>query len=99
MTASPLKNLIDRVPYKPYIRPLSPLAIVHQYLSLVCLAASILAMPIIAYFNKNLLFVFGTFTNTSETRQFALGSTLLALELLTAYLVIGMSLSYHPRQQ
>src|SRR6202050_1131344 len=31
MTASPLKNLIDRVPYKPYIRPLSPLAIVHQY--------------------------------------------------------------------
>jgi len=50
-------------------------------------------MLIMACFNKNFLFAAGTFTDTKGIRQFALGTTLLSLELLTVYLVMGKSLS------
>ena len=76
---SQLKHSVDLASYKPHICPLSPLAIAHQYLPFICLAMSVLAMPIMACLQKNILFAVGEFTETDGAHQFALSLTALTL--------------------
>jgi hypothetical protein len=80
---------IDRVPYKPHIRELSPVAVAQQYLPLFTLAVSILVMPVVAFLSQSLTLGILALSGKSGPHQSALGVTLLAFELLLVYVVLG----------
>jgi hypothetical protein len=66
-----------------------PVAVAQQYMPLLFLAASILAMPIVAFLSQDLTLGILALSEEVGLHQSALGLTFLVFELLTVYAVLG----------